>query len=107
MMPRPPLPATDWQPRYEALRRHVLERRQVLGADPLALVILLAQGVAGWMRSWNLPPACPAPVLALGPAPLGPTTPQWQHQLTGLLAQITVRHLWPAPLAPSPHPPRV
>ena len=92
MKPPPPIPPATWRQRYEALRQHVLERRQVLGADPVGLVVLFAQGVAGWMRSWWEPSAPPPPVPALPPPPC-PSSPQWQEQLTGLLAQITTQHL--------------
>ena len=86
----PLVPLAAWKQRYEALRQHVLERRQVLGADPLGLVVLLKQGVADWMKSWWDPP--PLPALA-APPPSRPSTPQWQQQLTELLAHMTVEHL--------------
>ena len=90
MKTMPPTPLAAWKQRYEALRQHVLERRQVLGADPLGLVVLLRQGVAGWMKSWWEPP--PLPTLPM-PLPSPPPTPQWQQQLTELLAHMTVEHL--------------
>jgi hypothetical protein len=92
MKPPPPISAAAWRQRYETLRQHVLERRQVLGADPMGLVVLLGQGVAGWMRSW-WEPSPPSPAPAPLPLPRCPATPQWQEQLTGLLAHITAQHL--------------
>jgi hypothetical protein len=90
MKPMPLIPPASWKQRYEVLRQHVLERRQVLGADPLGLVVLLKQGVAGWRRSWWEPPPLPA---LPAPPTSRPSTPQWQQQLTELLAHMTVEHL--------------
>jgi hypothetical protein len=63
----------------------------MLGADPLGWVLLLSQGMAGWMRGWaglaQTPPAAPVPRLALPPASL------WQPQLTELLAEMSLAHL--------------
>ena len=98
MKPLPPLPAIVWRQRYEALRRYVLERRPVLGTDPLGLVVVFAQGVAGWMQSWSESLSPLAPVLELARPPQYPATPPWQQQLTGLLAHITALHLF----GPSP-----
>jgi hypothetical protein len=81
--------AAAWKQRYEALRQLAVGRG-LLGADPLGLVLLLRQGVAGWMRGWADPPPRPlAPPLA----PALPATPQWQRQLTELLAQMSLAHL--------------
>jgi len=85
----PTTPAA-WTERYEALRQHVLKNRQSLSVDPLGLVLLLRQGVAAWMRSW--PEASSTPhgsCVALAPVCL----PDWQRQLTELLAQMTSAHL--------------
>lgn len=85
--------AAVWKQRYEALRERVVQGAHILEADPLSLVLLLRQGVAGWMRSWpdlaqtpRTPPAPPAPV------PLLPTS-VWQQQLTELLAEMSFAHL--------------
>jgi hypothetical protein len=85
-------PAT-WKQRYESLRDHVVEGRRSLGADPLGLVLLCGQGLAGWMRGWReviVPTPCSSLVL---PELLSPMTPLWQQQLTLLLAQMTSQHL--------------
>ena len=87
-----PVPAAEsWQERYEALRQLALAGRQILAADPLGLVLLLRQGVAGWMRGWTdlapTPPTVPVPATALPPAPL------WQQALTQLLAEMSLAHL--------------
>jgi hypothetical protein len=85
--------ASLWKERYESLRLLAMAGGQVFGADPLDLVLLLRQGMAGWMRSWSElgERASGAPV----PAPRSPlsTTPQWQRQLTELLAQMSFAHL--------------
>ena len=85
-------PAT-WRQRYENLRSHVLEGRRSLGADPLGLVLLCRQGVAGWMRGWH-EVTVPRPSFSLVPSELlFPVTPPWQQELTVLLAQMTAQHL--------------
>lgn len=94
MKPTLPEPST-WTQRYEAVRDHLLNGRQILSAAPLGLVLLLKHGVAGWMRRWleslgQAPPVHPTPA-----APLCPSTPVWQQQLTSLLAQMTVTQLCP------------
>src|SRR6266496_29140 len=83
------------QLKYETLRGHVLDNRQGLGADPLGLVLLLRQGVAGWMRSWSgavSSASASPPPLAASSLPCSPI-PEWQQQLTELLAQMTSAHL--------------
>jgi hypothetical protein len=84
------LEAGAWRQRYEALRQLALGSR-LLGADPLGLVLLLRQGVAGWMRSWAGSPL--TPLAAPGLAPALPAAPQWQRQLTELLAEMSLAHL--------------
>ena len=89
----PPIPPALGRQRYEALRQYVLGRRQVLGAAPLGLAVLFDRGVAGWMQSWREPTPWPSPLPALPLPPRCPPTPQWQQQLTGLLAHMTAQHL--------------
>ena len=97
----PSTPAQCWTERYQALRQHFLHNRPLLAAEPLALTLLLQQGLAGWIRAWpsgastastptQLPPsACPRP-----PVPVGP------QELTRLLAHMTTTHLYPTPKEP-------
>ncbi len=82
-----------WKERYEAVRQLAVAGEQILGAEPLGLLLLLRQGVANWMRSWprsaerqsGVPPLPTlSPVLPL---------PQWQQQLTAVLAQMSLAHL--------------
>ena len=92
-------PATPhlWTERYETLRRHFVENRQLLEADPLGLTLLLQRGIAGWMRT------CQSGALsatqATTPSPQSwcpPIGPVWQQELTRLIAQMTAHHLYPA-----------
>jgi hypothetical protein len=85
--------ASSWKQRYEALRQLAVAGNPLAGSEPLGLVLLVRQGVARWMRCWPRPvegvagaavPPVPAPVLP---------TPQWQQQLTAVLAQISLAHL--------------
>lgn len=94
--PSPATVAGAWNQRYEALRQVAVTGNRILGTDPLGLVLLLRQGMAGWMRGWaglvQTPPASPVPAPALPPASL------WQQQLTELLAEMSLAHL-PGPTA--------
>jgi hypothetical protein len=88
-----PATATVWKQRYEALRQLAISGRQILEADPLGLVLLLRQGVAGWMRSWSESGPTPAPRRAsVAEAPVVPAS-AWQHQLTEVLAAMSLAHL--------------
>jgi hypothetical protein len=83
-----------WTERYETLRRHFVENRPLLAADPLGLTLMFRKGMAGWMRTWragaqtahqaltpNLESWCP------------PTSTVWQQELTQLIAHMTTPHL--------------
>lgn len=94
MNPLSSTPPATWKQRYETLRQHSLEGEHVLAAAPLGLVLVCRQGVASWMRQWceEAPPelsAATIPLLSLLPA----ARPDWQQQLTHLLAQITMTQL--------------
>jgi hypothetical protein len=91
----PHTPPATWIERYETLRRHVLQGGQIFDREPLSLVLWLAHGMAGWMRYWTQAvEVSPSPAVAPSPLPLAATS-LWQPQLTLLLAQITVKHLYP------------
>ena len=66
--------------------------RQILGSDPLGLVLLFPAGLAGWMRSWSEAPLShrrrrgPTPALAVRHAPVAAAT-------DGLLADMSLAHL--------------
>lgn len=85
--------ATVWKQRYEALRQLAIGGRQILETDPLGLVLVLRQGVAGWMRSWS--DSASTPTLQRAPVPEATTVPTsaWQHQLTEVLAAMSLAHL--------------
>lgn len=94
------LPATQskvWKQRYETLRQHFLEQRQILETDPLGLTLLLRNGLASWMRTWQTcietAPKIPAPACAS----LRPPTAVWQQELTRLIAHMTEQHLQLSP----------
>jgi hypothetical protein len=63
-----------------------------LESDPLGLVLLLRQGVAGWMRSWSDPTPTTLLQSALVPS-LAASTSGWQQQLTQVLAEMSLAHL--------------
>lgn len=89
-----------WRARYESVRQHFLQGRQILETEPLGLVLLLRRGVAGWMRLWTATPTdCEGPASSAQLFESSPTTTaQRQHQLTVVLAQMAARHLSPTPL---------
>ena len=94
------LPATAshlWTERYETLRRHFIENRQLLGADPIGLTRLLRSGVADWMRSWSGAEASPKPSSPASQSWDLPVVPGWQQELTRLIAHMTTQHLQPTP----------
>ena len=82
-----------WRQRYEALRQHVVERRQILSSEPLGLVVLFTRGLAGWMQSWWEAPAEPPRASVPAPSFGCPAVPPWQEQLTSLLAHMAAQHL--------------
>ena len=91
-----PTPLNLWTERYETLRRHFVENRQLLLSDPLGLTLLLWKGVAGWMRTW--PDGAESPPKAVTPSPESggpPISNLGQHELTLLIAHMTARHLYP------------
>jgi hypothetical protein len=91
---QPPRPAAAiWKQRYEALRQLAVGGIPILGTDPLALVLLVRHGVAGWMRHWSqltaMPTAAPEP---RPPTPVAPAS-ELRQQLTQLLADMSLAHL--------------
>ena len=93
-MKPPALPGTPWTEHYETLRRQVLEGREQSGAEPLGVGLVCRRGLAGWMDAWRR--AMQSPAASLPAPPRHPVTPDWQHELTVLLAQMTAPHLSPA-----------
>jgi hypothetical protein len=80
-----------WKQRYEALRQLAVEGRQILEAEPLGLVLFLREGVAGWMRRW--PGLAQMPALQRVSIPSAAPAVGWQHQLTEVLAAMSLAHL--------------
>jgi hypothetical protein len=87
--------AASWKQRYEALRQLAVAGSQLAGTEPLGLVLLVRQGVARWMHSWPRPTPSAADTAAPPVPPPVLPTPQWQQQLTALLAQMSLAHLSP------------
>ena len=87
-------PPNLWTERYETLRRHFVENRQFLEADPLDLTLLLRNGIAGWMRRWSTGTQTTPQPKVLTALPWSPPTPAaWQQDLTRLIAHMTSQHL--------------
>jgi hypothetical protein len=92
------LPSTQpkaWEQRYETLRGHFVDNRQILEADPLGLTLLLRNGLASWMRTWQTCMETAPKIAAPTPQSLHPLTTVWQQELTLLLAHMTEQHLGP------------
>ena len=84
------LPAATEQ--YEALRQHAAAREPIFSAAPLGTILVVQTGVAGWIQQWRQR-AGEVPARPLPPSPRSSDAAGWQHELTLLLAQMTVRHL--------------
>jgi len=78
---------------YEALRRGAVARDQVFSATPLGTILLVQNGVAGWMRRWEQVGGAPASPATPASLPLPCDEPRWQRDLAMLLAEMTVPHL--------------
>jgi hypothetical protein len=86
-------PATGavWKQRYEALRQLAAGGQQILEAEPLGLVLVLREGVAGWMRGWSALAQTP-PLRRASTAP-AVAAAGCQQQLTEVLAAMSLAHL--------------
>ena len=82
-----------WLERYESLRCLALGNDQILGTDPLGLIVLVRCGLVSWMRRWSLLGSTCNPTAVRPEEPALPPSPSWQRQLTNLLAQITAQHV--------------
>ena len=82
-----------WTERYESLRRHALDDRQILGSDPLGLALLVRGGIAEWMRNWTAPSPVATNVMQLRAERPVAMAPDWQRELTLVLGQMTFQHL--------------
>lgn len=88
MKPFAPSVSTE---QYEALRQNAVAREPVFSTEPLGAILVVKTGVAGWMRECR---QLSGEVPTSWPPPARPSDGRdWQHALTLLLAQMTVRHL--------------
>lgn len=79
---------------YEALRQNAVAREPVFSPEPLGAVLVVKNGVAGWMRRWGeicgpTAPAAPRPLSY----PHADDAAGWHHELAVLLAEMTAPHL--------------
>jgi hypothetical protein len=84
--------------RYEALRQNAVTREQIFSVAPFGAILVVKNGVAGWMRQWRQA-AGQITAVPSGPRTAPPNEPGWQHDLTVLLAQMSAPHLRPGPSA--------
>ena len=94
LTPLPRTAAAIWKQRYEDLRQLAVDGGLLLGAAPLALVLLVRQGVAGWMCHWSGLAMTPAAAPEPRPPTPGMPVSEWRQQLTELLAQMSLAHLF-------------
>lgn len=85
-----------WSQRYEVLREHALNADVLADARPLGRIVVVRHGLAEWMRRWreSLDPAQASSSPGID-RPASLPTPDWQSQLTVVLAQMAVAHLQP------------
>jgi len=81
----------SWTLRYESLRQHFLGEQRRFETAPLGLLLVIRQGLAGWMRAWRQEPLSPS-VRSQAAAALS-IPADWQRELTFLLAHLTTQHL--------------
>ncbi|MFQ5592294.1 MAG: hypothetical protein ACE5HE_14120 [Phycisphaerae bacterium] len=76
--------------RYEELRRHVVERKILVGR--LGLAVLLEQGLAAWVEQWSkLPAPTPAPSAEIStPFPLSEDA---STDVINVLAAMALGHM--------------
>jgi hypothetical protein len=86
--------ASIWNWRYEAVREHALGTGSLLQAEPLGLAIVVQHGIAEWIRRW--PEGISASQCSRVAPVLPPSQPtsDWQRQLTMVLAQMSLPHLY-------------
>lgn len=85
----------SWALRYESLRQHFLGEQRRFETAPLGLLLVIRQGLAGWMRAWRQEPPSSS-VRSQAVAALSMPA-DWQRELTFLLAHLTSLHLQPTP----------
>lgn len=85
------MPAPDWVRRYEDLRAHTLGSLAAIQSQAWGMVVLVQQGMWGWMRAWR------QPLLDTVDAarPIAPAQPSLNDtpEATVLLTNMTLRCL--------------
>jgi len=77
---------------YEALRSNAVAPAHVLPTDPLGAIVVVRNGMAGWIRRWDR-------VCGLPPSPQRSSLPpraiahEANRELARLLAEMTAPHL--------------
>jgi len=85
------IPAPDWVRRYEDLRAHTLGSLAAVQSQAWGMVVLVQQGMWGWMRAWRQPPLDPGdPARPTSPTHLSLNAPP---EATVLLTNMTLRCL--------------
>ena len=88
--------AQCWASRYEQLREQVLAGDNSIATDRRGLTVLIAEGMAAWMRVWREPLSCSAAVAAPQAEALSMSLGQsWQQEAIRLLVNMTLSHLSP------------
>ena len=88
--------AQCWTRRYEQLREQVLAGDNSIATDRRGLTVLIAEGMAAWMRAWHEPLSCSVAVAAPEAEALSMRLGEsWQQEATRLLVNMTLSHLSP------------
>jgi len=81
----------DHATRYEALRAHAVQRQAPASRD--GLVVLLRQGVAGWLEAWSTLPAPPAPPVQPEHRRASSLPDDASAEVVRVLAAMTLSHI--------------
>jgi hypothetical protein len=85
--------AQCWTRRYEQLREQVLAGDNS-ATDRRGLTVLIAEGMAAWMRAWHEPLFCSVAAAAPEAEALSMSLGEsWQQEATRLLVNMTLSHL--------------
>ena len=88
--------AQCWTRRYEQLREQVLAGDNSIATDRRGLTVLIAEGMAAWMRAWHEPLSCAVAAAAPKAEALSMSLgDSWQQEATRLLVNMTLSHLSP------------
>ena len=88
--------APCWTRRYEQLREQVLAGDNSIATDCRELTVLIAEGMAAWMRAWHEPLSCSVAVAVPKAEALSMRLGEsWQQEATRLLVNMTLSHLSP------------